>query len=649
MQEVAVTATQIALATGVTRQAVEKQAKVEKWSSNRSGKYRYYRFNDLPEETQGALCVTFPEQFTIESQDAQPFEDVQVYDSTSLWDHYNAKDGKAKERAAERHRILMQAMALHASGRKLRQAFELAAKQNGISPNSISNWYYGKGGKPGVRDYRRDDWLAALADEYAGCRPESECSPEAWDWLCAYYLSKQRPSFAEAYRRLQETAKAHGWVIPSKWTLKRRIDNEFQPVSIAHHREGAKAVQRFYPKQVRDKQVFTAGQAVNGDGLKFDRLWVLFEDGEVLNTATAWVWQDIHSGKLLAWRVGKTENTDLFRLSLYDLTAIAVPSFAWVDNTRVAANKAMTGRNPHRRRFKDKNSDPMGVMLQLGIETHFTDPDQNVSNPGVKPVERAFGIGGIHEAVASHPRFSGRGFSQATAIPVQEFREVLTEEVIRFNARTGRRGGACKGRSYDEVFAESFVKSKVRVASEVQRRLLLLMPEVVRAHRDTGEVALNAGKGPYGRNRYWHEHLARHAGRELVVYYDPENLQQDVHVYTLDHKHICSAQWLPSVAFNDTEAAREWSKNKRRFLKAQKEVAKAQQRMDTLEMAKLYPSPQSPEEPSPSVIAPEFKKTGRREIDRLDAVDAAEAKRMREGVDRLLDRQSEEWRESQGW
>jgi len=291
----------------------------------------------------------------------------------------------------------------------------------------------------------------------------------------------------------------------------------------------------------------------------------------------------------------------------------------------------------------------MGVMLQLGIETHFTDPDQNVSNPGVKPVERAFGIGGIHEAVASHPRFSGRGFSQATAIPVNEFREVLADEVARFNARTGRRGGACRGRSYDEVFAESFKTSLVRVASESQRRLLLLMPEVVRAHRETGEVALNAGKGPYGRNRYWHEGLALHSGREVVVYYDPEDLQKDVFVYTLDHKFVCSAQWLPSVAFNDTEAGREWSKNKRRYLKAQKKAAQAQQRMDTLEMANLYPAPKHPQEPSPTVIAPEFKKTGRREIDDPHHVSEAEAQRLREGADRLLERQREEWRKSQGW
>jgi hypothetical protein len=110
-----------------------------------------------------------------------------------------------------------------------------------------------------------------------------------------------------------------------------------------------------------------------------------------------------------------------------------------------------------------------------------------------------------------------------------------------------------------------------------------------------------------------------------VAYYDPENLQNDAHIYTLDGQWICDAQWLASVAFNDTVTAREWNKNKRRKLKAQRQVAKAEKRMNAIELAGLYPSPDSPEMPSPSLMQPVFGGTGRKEI---DGVSKAQTKRI---------------------
>jgi hypothetical protein len=103
-------------------------------------------------------------------------------------------------------------------------------------------------------------------------------------------------------------------------------------------------------------------------------------------------------------------------------------------------------------------------------------------------VERAFGTGGLHEAVANHPSFIDRGFSRETAIPFPEFQAVLEAEVTRFNARPGRTGGVCSGRSFDQVWAEGLVNHPVKRASEALRRRLLLMPEVVTANRKTGEI-----------------------------------------------------------------------------------------------------------------------------------------------------------------
>lgn len=635
----------------ISRQAVDKRARAEKWPSQLKGKNRYYALDGLPKEMHPALCIMFPERFPSTAPLEQEPTTVPDYNAEAIWEHYRSKSEAARQRAAEKHKLLIQVETLVDAGIKRCAAFDTVGKVNAISPKVIQNWYYGKGAKRGVRDYHKKDWLAVLVDEYTNAKPRQEenCHPMAWDWFLAHYLDRSRPTLADSYRRLQETAREHHWDIPCARTLKRRLESEIPPIQIAYLREGEKAMRRFYPAQERDKNCFMAGEAVNGDGLKFDKFWVEFEDGEVINTATAWIWQDVYSGKLLAWRLGKTENTDLFRLSLYDLTETVVPSFAWMDNTRVAANKAMTGRSPRRRRFKNQPSDPVGMMQKLGIEPRFTNPDQKVSNPGVKPVERAFGIGGIHDAVRFHPRFADRGISKATAIPVGELRAVLEDEVVRFNARAGRKSEVCQGRSYDAVFAESFVKYPVRKITNTQRSLLLLMQEVVRVHRDDGGIALDAGKGPHGRNRYWNERLPQYEGREVLAYFDPENLQNDVQVYTLDGNFICEAQWLPGTAFNDVEAAREWNKNKRRYLKAQKETAKAQQRMDKLEMARLYPSPTVPDQPKAAVIAPTFGGADLPGTAGLESVDEKRLEELRAGADNLIRRVAEQRRLDQEW
>ena len=372
-------------------------------------------------------------------------------------------------------------------------------------------------------------------------------------------------------------------------------------------REGPEALNKLYPSQHRDKTCFAAGEAVTGDGLKFDKLYVDWGD-EIIKTTTGWFWQDLYSNKLLAHRIAKTENTDMFRLATYDLTGDCSPRYAQLDNTRVAANKAMSGGAKIRYRFKDKPDDHLGLLLQLGIQPHFTNPDHTMSNPGVKPIERSFGIGGIHDMVATHPRIINRGFSMKTAIPVEEFMEVVAEEVKRFNARPKRRTDVCRGvLSFDEAFNESFAKATVRKATDAQRRLLLLMPERIRAATRNGEITLKAGAGPHGKNRYWAEALTEFKGEQLVGYYDPENLTKDLAVYTLDGRFICNAKHKASTAFDNTKESREWAKYKKRTMNSQKSIAENEVRMSALERAALYPKPEDVTVPEPGVIKGGFK------------------------------------------
>ena len=591
-----------------TERGLLKAARRESWATRRRtrGKGFEYSLASLPPETQAALLLR--ERPEVEARPVAARSHgakraIGAEEIAAAWQRFEAAAATLRAEAERRVIALVAVLALVAQGTATLRARQLVATQmqqegiKGASAASLARWQVQVGDAP------RSDWAALLLPAYTGRTATADCDPEAWDWYKGHYLSRQAPSFESTYRRLAEIAAAKGWTIPSAKTLQRRLEAEVSRITIVLRREGVEAAARLVPTLQRDALGFAIGEAVNGDGLKWDRLWVRFEDGEVINTATSWFWQDIRTRRVLAWRTAKTENTDVFRLATYDLTGVCAPRYVFVDNTRVAANKVMTAGAAGRHRFKADPEDGLGLLLMLDMEPHFTNPDKETGNPGAKPIERAFGIGGLHSEVASHPRFIGRGFSTATAIPVEELREVIAEEVARFNARLKRRTQACRGvLSFDQAWEEGAKECPPRVLSDRQRRLLLMSREVVKADGRTGTVTLQAGRGPNGANRYWCEALAELAGRKVAVHFDPDNLAADVHVYSLAGAYLLTAQRLDTAAFNDTVKAREHAKFKERLTKARKKAADAETRMTELERAALYQGNQ-PEAAPPSAVA----------------------------------------------
>lgn len=587
-----------------THSAVVRVAKRGGWISRQRvgrGGGREYAFSSLPAPTQAALILREKPAFT-RSVKAEAGATAAAWTKDridSLMQKFEAAPDRLRAIAERRVRALHAVAGLQRVGMPLLQAREQVAAElerdglRGSSTQSLGRW------AALVADAPANAWAAVLLPAYIGRIATAPCDAQCWDWYKGHYLTRSQPSHADTYARLRDMAREQGWTIPSARTLHRRMDAEVTRTTQVLLREGPEAAARLLPPQRRDTNVFGAGEAVNGDGLKFDRLWVRFEDGEILNTATAWFYQDLRTRKHLAWRLGKTENTDLFRLATYDLTGVCAPAHIWIDNTRVAANKLMTAGAANRHRFGADPEDGLGLLMMIGAEPHFTNPDKETGNPGAKPIERSFGIGGIHAAVATHPRFVGRGYSKATAIDVAELRDVIAEEVARHNAKDKRRTDACRGvLSFDQAWEAAIAERPARVLSDSQRRLLLMAREVVRADARSGLISLDAGRGPHGRNRYWCEHLVQQAGRKLAVHFDPENLSADVHVYTLDGRYLFAAQHQATVAFNDTTAAREHAKFKQRRIKAQKAAADAEVRMTALERAALYAASTGKPEPA---------------------------------------------------
>ncbi len=604
---------QIAEALGVDRSNAVRRANRESWPyeevSVRGGRAKRFPFDSLPEAVQQAVLMKLPPPLSAAD------EKTPHYDREALWANFERKTEKQKEKARERLNVLLQVMALADHGTPLPEAMRLVADQHeGLSWRTIQNWYHGKPGKPGVKHFDRSDWLAVLVPGHAGRAVKATFDPAAWEFFKADYLRLEAPSIAACYRRLQRAADAHGWQIPSKRTVERWVRCEIPRSVQVLARQGEQALMRLYPAQERSVRNLRALEWINGDGYQHN-VFVRWPDGTIERPKT-WFWQDVYSRKILAFRTDVTEHTDLIRASFGDLVeTYGIPEHVTIDNTRAAANKWMTGGVRNRYRFKIKADDPLGLFPLLGIQVHWTSVHKGKGHGQAKPVERAFGVGGIGEVVDKHPALTGAYTGHATdakpenygsrAIPLEKFLEVLVSEVAAWNAQPGRRTEVCGGRlSFDQAFERSYTKAPIRKATDEQRRLWLLAAEAIPVQRD-GTFTLSAGAAAgVGRNRYSAPQLVDYYGHKIVVRFDPQDLHGIVHAYTLDGRYICPAACIEATAFGDTEAARAHNRARKQMLKAAKAMLAAQVRMTQAELQRRLPPAAASPLPESKVVRP---------------------------------------------
>jgi putative transposase len=600
----AFTASDISNVLLVAKRSIERRAVREQWpyteETGRGGTRRLYGVDALPADVQAALAHSHvaeiaPEEIVATAADNRAEALAVVYES-------KPEKIKAKARAA-----LAIAQDYHGL---LQRGFDRAAviaavtKQHNVSPATVWRTVSAVKGQP---DHL---WLYVLCPQYAGRTARAEMPAEAWELLKADYLRREQPTAAACIFRLRKMAEARGWELPATRTLQRRLE-QLPRVVKELQRKGPTAAKQLYPAQQRLKGALHALEIINGDGYKHN-VWVKFPDGEIIRAKT-WVWQDVYSSKIVAWRTDKTEHTDVIRLSFGDLVEnYGIPEQVTLDNTLAAANKTMSGGVKHRFRFKVKEDEPLGVFALMNVRVSWATPGHGQA----KPVERVFGVGGLGEYVDKAPELAGcwtganplekpeyDGRTKHTTLEVLQ--RVLEREIADFNARVGRRGAMHNGRSFDALFNESYATALIRKPTEAQRRLWLLATEPVRANAKSGEITLDAGRvvGERTANRYWSPEMAEYAGRQVVARFDPARLYKGVHVYTLDGRYICFADCVEAAGFNDANAGREHSRARQTFTRAVKAQAVAETRMSVLEVAKAYEGTAHPTIPAADVPA----------------------------------------------
>lgn len=595
-----------------TDRRVHTRAEVEGWSkrTRQRGKGWEYAFSSLPPATQAAILLKDrPAAHALPSRrNKLAPSDAQL---RSAWQRYDQAKQPMKDEAAMRLKALHTVAGLIRSGISLMQARDIVAAQlqregvRGGSSASIARW------QNAVAHAGQNDWLSLLLPHYTGRTSTADIEPEAWEIFKADYLRLEQPTATSCYDRLARIAEMRRWDLPCLKTFTRRIERELPRAVRVLARQGEEALMRSYPAQERDRSHFTALAGVNADGHRWD-LRVRFPDGSE-GRASILGWQDLYSGKIIAWRLCDHESSDVVRLSFGDLVRnYGVPGAVWLDNGRAFASKWMTGGTPTRYRFKIREEDPTGLITSLvgADNVHWVTPYHGQA----KPIERAWRD--FCDRIAKHPAFAGAYVGNSPTnkpenygsrvIEWAEFERVVTEEILAHNARTGRRTKVCAGvRSFDQAFADSYATTTVRKVSEEQLRLLLLASEAVTASPVDGSVRL-AG------NRYWTEALSEHAGRKVVLRVDPFHLHTVAHVYALDGTFIATAECVATVGFADTQAAREHARGRKQYKRAAKDMLAAERLMDAASVAAQLPTIEPPTLPSAGVIAPVFGLHGKR-------------------------------------
>ncbi|MGD8388795.1 MAG: Mu transposase C-terminal domain-containing protein [Desulfobacteraceae bacterium] len=430
------TASELAAAKDVTRQAIHKRAKSEKWpyQGGKKGKTRRYALKDLPSDMQAALAKTGkiskaemsslgPEASLMLAKDkgavesspyiriagSMPKSSAQVstpvhVGSPELPDWNNrialarvdfvTQYLSEKDRAKSKGRSKVEAAKLFVKGFNTGRSFPGLYETLGkVAFSTAEGWV--RTWKASGHDY------TALATKH-GCRKgQRKVTPEEFNSVLSFALHRNRLRKAEAIRLAKRNLERRGIDTPSSIDTLRRALDEWISQNYDRWvfcREGEKAlVDKCLPYLERDAGLLEVGEVLVADGHKLNFEILHPETGKAVRMM--WVaWYDWASCMPAGWSIMPTENTlcvaAAFRRAVLNLGMI--PKVAYLDNGRAFKAKVFNDPNVD---FEELGYN--GMFGRLGVETIFAWP----YNAQSKPVERFFETFGEMERLM--PSYTG--------------------------------------------------------------------------------------------------------------------------------------------------------------------------------------------------------------------------------------------------
>ncbi|WP_086733761.1 transposase domain-containing protein [Erythrobacter colymbi] len=584
------------------KRSINRRAQNERWASRLSadrqllvrarqgrGGGNEYHFSLLPAEAQADLARRGYECL-------QPKEEPTA--SAVLWARFDAQKASVKAEAQQRLAIINEIELHCGAGATKTAAVARAAIAHDVGASTIYEWL------KEIRGVPRGDWLPALATNRKGGGKKAEIDPEIWAIVKSDWLRPEEPPFAACYEEAERIARERGLTLPHPRTLLRRLQAEVPRSVQIMARKGAKKLERHVPELRRSVEALHAMHEVNVDGHTFD---VFVEHPDHPGDPKKWVRpvmvgiQDVYSRKILGWHIDLSENVLSTRMAFAQmLREFGIPKVCLLDNSRTFASKALTAGAATRYRYKVDPEEPAGLLVSLGIEVRFA----QIYSGSSKPIERAWreladrisrGAACAGAYAGNSPTNKPANYGQR-AVPWDEFEKIVARGVVAHNARRSR-GGACKGRSRDETFAESYAISEISKANEVQLRMALLAAERVKLDSRTGEIRL------FG-NRYYSPVFLDHLGERVTVRFDPWNLHSEVHVYDKQGQYLAQADLLQDYGFREQAGAIEAGKRRKEARRAVRAALDAERTLDAAEIAAAQIPLEAPERPEATIVRP---------------------------------------------
>ena len=517
-------------------------------------------------------------------------------DRAATWGWLERQPAKVRSEAERCLAFITEITVLQSAGMTATAAVAEVSSRSQVGKSTLWAW------RAAIKGVAAADRLPALAPRRKGGGSKTDIADVLWTQFKSDFLRPSAPTLTSCYARAAAYAAENGLSMASERTFRRRLEREIDPAIVKLRREGEEALRRSVPAQRRDVTQLHAMECVNIDGHKFDVFVQHPETGKPMRPVMVAI-QDVRSSKVLAWRVDVSETAASARLAFADLFKNwGIPVHCLLDNGRGFASKWITGGNSTRYRFKVKEEEPTGLLTALGIQIHWALPYRGQS----KPIERAFRD--LCDTISRHPATEGAYTGNtplakpenyaSRAMPWQAFVAHVAEGIAVHNARLGRRGRDYAGRSFDQVFADSYATAPISKATPEQLRMALLAAEMKTVNRQTGEIGL------YG-NRYWSPECGQYCGQKVTVRFDPDDLHGAVHLYAQDDgRFLCSAELLEDSGFLDVEGAKSTAKRLSDYRRRVREGAQAEELMLAEELAAMQPRSNPPATPEPTVIRP---------------------------------------------
>ena len=339
------------------------------------------------------------------------------------------------------------------------------------SEMTIYRWYgYIKG-------LGKHDWLPALLPGYKGCVGKFTIkignaelntmlgyNAEILQVFSDHYLDRDQRTYSYAYRLTTEYAEAKNLgEVPSIATLIRHLNKAFSKQVQNYRREGKEAsgYKNAAPRQDRDVSMLHALKWINGASYKH-KIYIKFPDGTICQPVT-WIWQDVYSGMILSFSVGKTRDISVFCMALYDV----------LQNFGLGVNNIplkIRGYCPNKNFNSNvtEKQELLAILDKLGIECNTLSMG-SLANTAI----RRFGNGGIGEYVDKSPEIVETASNPlTTTLTYKNFSQMLRREIDSINHKKRRFESDPEEIPPVDKFDRNYQRNTVLKATEQQLGIL---------------------------------------------------------------------------------------------------------------------------------------------------------------------------------